>query len=146
MEMKLTDVDGVLGKQHLISSVVSNYVTYHVVKASQHMWILDDFQHVRLYHTLYRVLLCLFLLSSAFDRYVLTLVWRPNSVIYAYVKERTRYYNNLRNGVFFNIVFKTIRIFAIFAKVFCNIFSPYPISYNSFLAKTAFVFIVLRVD
>jgi len=52
MEMKLTDTDGVEGKQHLISSVVSNYVTYHVMKYSQRMWILDDFEHVR-HHTQY---------------------------------------------------------------------------------------------
>jgi len=52
MEMKLTDVDGMDGKQHLISSVVSNYVTYHVMKSSQQMWILDDFEHVRSYNTI----------------------------------------------------------------------------------------------
>jgi len=46
LETKLRDPYGVEGKQLLISSVTSNYVTYHVTKPSQHMWILDDFEHV----------------------------------------------------------------------------------------------------
>jgi len=46
MVTKLRDTDGVEGKQYLSSSVVGNYVTYHVMKSSQHMWILDDFEHV----------------------------------------------------------------------------------------------------
>jgi len=46
MEMKMRDTDGVEGMQRLMSSVVDNYVRYHVTKPSQQMWILDDFQHV----------------------------------------------------------------------------------------------------
>lgn len=45
MEMTLKDTDGVEGRQHILSSIVNNYVTYHVTKSSQHMWILDDFEH-----------------------------------------------------------------------------------------------------
>lgn len=45
MEMHLSDMDGEKGIQHLVSSVVNHYVTYHVIKSSQQMWILDDFQH-----------------------------------------------------------------------------------------------------
>ena len=47
MKMKLKDTDGVESTQQVVSSVVNNYVTYHVTKASQQMWILDDFQQVR---------------------------------------------------------------------------------------------------
>jgi len=46
MEMMLKDTDGMDGRQHILSSVVHNYVTYHVTKSSQHMRILDDFEHV----------------------------------------------------------------------------------------------------
>jgi len=55
IETKLRDTDGVEGTQQLISSVIGNYVTYHVMKSSEQMWILDDFDHVRhseyTYHT-----------------------------------------------------------------------------------------------
>jgi len=40
------DPDGVDMIQHLFSSVVNNYVTYHVIKSSQQMWTLDDFENV----------------------------------------------------------------------------------------------------
>jgi len=43
----MTDTDGVELNQHLSSSVIDNYVSYHVIKSSQQMWLLDDFQHVR---------------------------------------------------------------------------------------------------
>jgi len=46
--MTLKDTDGVEGTQQVISSVVNNYVTYHVTKSFQQMWILDDFEQVRL--------------------------------------------------------------------------------------------------
>ena len=46
MSMMLKDTDGVEGTQKLTSSVVNNYVIYHVKKSSQQMWILDDFEHV----------------------------------------------------------------------------------------------------
>jgi len=49
LETHLSDTDGEKGIQHLVSSVVNHYVTYHVIKSSQQMWILDDFQHVRRY-------------------------------------------------------------------------------------------------
>lgn len=45
IETKLRDTDGVEGTQQLISSVIGNYVTYHVMKSSEQMWILDDFDH-----------------------------------------------------------------------------------------------------
>ena len=46
MRMKLTNAVGIEGTQHVTSSVVKNYVTYHVTTSSQQMWILDDFHHV----------------------------------------------------------------------------------------------------
>jgi len=48
----LSDTDGETGRQHLVSSVVDNYVMYHVIKSSQQTWILDDFQQVRRYSLL----------------------------------------------------------------------------------------------
>jgi len=46
MEMKLVDTEGVEGMQQRTSSVIDNYVMYHVMKATQQTWILDDFEHV----------------------------------------------------------------------------------------------------
>jgi len=48
VESHLSDTDGETGRQHLVSSVVDNYVMYHVITSSQQTWILDDFQQVGL--------------------------------------------------------------------------------------------------